>query len=161
MKKKLQKNLTRQIEKSFEKNINQFSLSFRPNVLTRDLEARVKVVELVINGQNKMCEEKNVVDISGSNNTDGQGKMLWNLRDVIDPCDRGLDLFCDPYSFVATPISRKPAYITVRKNVSSSLGPTCKKDISFVVYTWDKDGNPAPNVGFYWRCRVVSASLVL
>ena len=162
MKKNFTEKLRKQLEESLDSNFNQFTLSFKPNVLTRNLDASVKVVELILNGQIKRCEyNKQVIDISGSNATNNQGEMIWKLREVIDPCDDGLGLFCDPYSFVATPISNKPVFITVQRLGLSALGASCSKDVVFKIFSWDSKGNPAPGIGFYWRCRVVQESLVL
>jgi hypothetical protein len=59
-------------------------------------------------------------------------------------------------SFVATPMTDKSAYITV-KFVEVKNQP---KDVIFEVYSWDRQGEPAPFLPLYWRCRIPLAHII-
>jgi len=159
----LKKESSEQLEQILGPIFYPISLSFRPNVLTQD-EGMVEVVELVINGNNTRCEKQRIVDVSGSSRTDNNGVMTWDLGEVITPCrldnsgDR--EKFCDPFSFVATPISDKPVHVTVTRLGLPAFGASCYDNISLKIFTWDANGQPAPNVAFYWRCRVVYMGII-
>jgi len=87
------------------------------------------------------------IDLSGGSLTDPAGRMTWRLSNFV--CRANEVLVPDfPVSFVATPVSEKPGYITVK-----SL-PLEANDVSIDVYSWDSQGNPAPSMFFYWRCRI-------
>jgi hypothetical protein len=50
----------------------------------------------------------------------------------------------------------KSAYITV-KFVEVKNQP---KDVIFEVYSWDRQGEPAPFLPLYWRCRIPLAHII-
>jgi hypothetical protein len=89
------------------------------------------------------------IDLSGGSYTDSSGRMTWRLSNFVCAPEGGpaVDF---PVSFVATPLSDKPAYITVKY---VGLGPQ-PGDIAIDVFSWDAQGNPAPSTSFYWRCRL-------
>ena len=97
------------------------------------------------------CYPVDGIDLSGSSYTDSAGHMTWRLSNFICP-DFEPEPLIFPPSFVATPISDKPVYITVKFTPVSP--PT--KDMVFEVYSWRR-GEPAPLVPFYWRCRIPEA----
>lgn len=88
------------------------------------------------------------IDLSGGFVTDSAGRTTWRLSDyVCKQIQSQLDL---PVSFVATPLTDKPAYITVKFTALQS-NPS---NLIFEVYSWDHQGKPAPFTSFYWRCRI-------
>ncbi len=97
------------------------------------------------------------IDLSGGSVTGSAGRTTWRLSNFV--CrESGLDegLAVDfPVSFVATPLSDKPAYITVK-----FLGVVTPKDLDIEVYSWDSQGNPAPFTYFYWRCRIPLSTVI-
>jgi hypothetical protein len=125
----------------------------RTSVRTSNTEAYIQELEPVIDGVRTRCLDANVIDLSGRASTDEGGKRTWKLRDYIVPCDRGFDEFDRPMSFVATPHSNSPIYLTTRP-AEGFLTPSPPDDVVVEVFTWDAGGNPAPNVTFSWRCRV-------
>jgi hypothetical protein len=86
------------------------------------------------------------IDLSGGSLTDPAGRMTWRLSNFVCPPEALVPDF--PVSFVATPLSDKPGYITV-KNVALEAN-----DVTIDVYSWDSHGNPAASMFFYWRCRI-------
>lgn len=52
-----------------------------------------------------------------------------------------------PVNFVATPDADIPVYITVELDVYE-----LPHNLYCQVYSWDKNGEPAPFIHFYWRC---------
>jgi hypothetical protein len=86
------------------------------------------------------------MDLSGMSTTDSVGRMMWRLskflcsREKIPPIDF-------PDNFVTTPFAGDPVYMTVVPHIE--LLP----DLVYEVYSWDKNGEPAPSIHFYWRCR--------
>ena len=100
-----------------------------------------------------MCYHNfNSIDLSGGSITDATGRTTWRLLNTVclEDVPQGGFLIDYPISFVATPISDKPGYITV-KQVLPSPQPN---DVFIEVYSWDKAGEPAPSMPFYWRCRI-------
>jgi len=59
--------------------------------------------------------------LSGGSITDAAGRMTWRLLNTVCPEDvpQGGFLIDYPISFVATPISDKPGYITVKQILPS------------------------------------------
>jgi hypothetical protein len=76
--------------------------------------------------------------------------MTWRLSNFV--CEALVPDF--PVSFVATPVSEKPGYITV-KSIKLEVN-----DISIDINSWDSQGNPAPSIFFYWRCRIPLTFLI-
>lgn len=90
------------------------------------------------------------VDLSGSSQTDAYGKKTWRLSENM--CFPSVEIayrLADPLSFVATPVTDRPTYLTVSPKFQTS-----PKDLVVVVYSWDKSGASSPNVAFCWRCRL-------
>jgi hypothetical protein len=104
---------------------------------------------VVIN--NPRCYRNNGIDLSGGSITDSAGRMTWRLLNFVCPENipqRGFPIDF-PISFVATPITDKPGYITVK-----FMPQPQPNDVTIEVYSWDKQGEPAPSMPFYWRCRI-------
>jgi hypothetical protein len=146
----------KELEKSAERVLGQpvedFFFIQRLSVRTSDTDAYVQEREPVIDGVKIRCVDADVIDVSGRSTTGADGTTSWKLRDFIVPCDRGFDEFDRPMSFVATPHSTNPIYLTIRHPGPFMAYPS--DDVVVDVFTWDKDGKPAPNVTFSWRCRV-------
>lgn len=102
-------------------------------------------------------EDKQVIDMSGSSRTDLNGRTTWRFTNYIHAKTSIYEFYNldRPVSFVATPIADKPTYLTtVIKFEESQKHPGRITELVVEVYSWDKQGNPSPYVGFSWRCRV-------
>ncbi len=112
----------------------------------------------VIIAQKGFCVPNNqCVDLSGGSSTSTNGRKTWRLSDVM--CLPQYQSWYDiggPISFVATPMGDKPIFLTTTINIQPS-----PKDLVVEVYTWDKQGNPAPCVPFCWRCRFAYPNIIL
>ncbi len=108
--------------------------------------------------QKPFCEHNfQSVDLSGSSSTDANGKKTWRLSDhMCLPEYESWYALAGPVSFVATPVTDKPTYITNTVKIQSS-----PKDLIVEVYSWDKQGNPSPNMVFCWRCRLLYPTVIL
>ena len=93
-----------------------------------------------------------LLDVSGVCSTDSNGKSVFRLTTFvgveIDPAE--------PINIVATPRGSAPVFLTAEHAIVTVTVGGISKDIEITVYAWDSNGNPAPNVGFDWRCRFVS-----
>ena len=87
------------------------------------------------------------VDAAGQLRTGDDGTITWRLTDVM--CPEGTPIVEGPASFVATPITTSPIYLTTR-----IVFPNPPEDLIVQVFTWDSTGMAAPKVAFSWRCRV-------
>jgi hypothetical protein len=100
---------------------------------------------------NPRCFPNNGIDLSGGSVTDSSGRMTWMLSNFVCPenvPERGFAIDF-PVSFVATPQSDKPCYMTAKFIV-----PLVPNDVIFEVYSWNSKGESAPSTPFYWRCRI-------
>lgn len=102
---------------------------------------------LPINGPIRRCIQDFAIDIAGRSRTDAQGRMSWKLSDYI--CRATVPTVEEPASFVATPVTDTPAYLTTRIAI-----PSPPSDLLVDVFSWQPGGGPAGNVFFSWRCRV-------
>ncbi len=93
------------------------------------------------------CDPTEAIDIAGQSRTGDNGKMTWRLTDFI--CPGGQPIVEPPASFVATPISQSPVYLTTTIEF-----PDPPRDLVVEVFTWDPGGSSAPRIPFSWRCRV-------
>ena len=98
-------------------------------------------------GGRRECSKFDAIDIAGPSRTGDDGKMTWRLTDFI--CPGGQPIIEPPASFVATPISQSPVYLTTTIDF---LDPP--RDLVVEVFTWGSDGSSAPRIPFSWRCRV-------
>lgn len=97
------------------------------------------------------CFRNNGIDLSGGSVTDTAGRMTWILSNFVcseNIPQRGFPIDF-PVSFVATPQSDKPCYMTVKFIV-----PFVPNDVVIEVFSWNSKGEPAPSTPFYWRCRI-------
>jgi hypothetical protein len=95
------------------------------------------------------CYKMAAIDLSGLSKTDSTGKMTWKLSDILCVGET-INPIEFPISFVATPQIEKPAYMTVLFRKSHATAPYLILDI----LGWDYQGNPFPDLPFYWYCRV-------
>ncbi len=117
------------------------SLSFRTDVVTDDFgggSGDLGTTE---------CLEHEAIDVAGQSRTGDDGSMTWRLTDVI--CAAPGRTIRAPASFVATPITTGPIYLTTKIVI-----PDPPDDLVVSVFTWDSSGTPAPQIAFSWRCRV-------
>jgi hypothetical protein len=154
------KNLQKAAERVLGQSVEDFFFTQRPSVRTSDFDAYVQEREPVIDGVRITCLDAKVIDISGRAATGADGRTEWKLRDFIVPCDGDFDEFDRPMSFVATPHSSTPVYLTIT-HADSIFHPFPSNDVVVEVFTWDKDGNPAPNITFSWRCRVPYRKIII
>ena len=89
------------------------------------------------------------IDATGQLRTGDDGTITWRLADVICPGPGDVQIVEGPASFVATPITTAPIFLTTR-----IVFPDPPEDLIVHVFTWDSNGTPAPKVAFSWRCRV-------
>jgi hypothetical protein len=121
------------------------------NIINSDGSNPITIVETGIAIHSEKCYDENGIDLSGSLITDSLGRMTWRLSNFLCK-ERGVlgsATLDSPVSFVATPQTDKPAYITAKGAIQT--GPP---DLIIEVYSWDRLGEPAPDLPFYWRCRV-------
>ena len=98
-------------------------------------------------GGRRECSQFGAIDIAGPSQTGDDGKMTWRLTDFI--CPGGEPIVEPPASFVATPISQSPVFLTTTIEF-----PDPPSDLIVTVFTWDSAGSSAPRIPFSWRCRV-------
>jgi len=93
------------------------------------------------------CFDDNAIDLAGQGTTDPSGRRTWRLTEFI--CAIGDYIIVQgPVSFVATPISKTPVYLTTTISI-----PEPPHDLLVEVYSWEPAGHPAPAISFSWRCR--------
>lgn len=148
------KELQKVAERVLGQPVDDFFFKQRPSVFTLEGDANIPEREPVIDGVRISCVRNNrVIDVSGRASTGADGRTRWKLRDFIVPCDGRISSFEKPMSFVATPHSSSPVYLTI-KPLDGFFVPSPSDDVVVDVFTWDKDGNPALKVVFSWRFRV-------
>jgi hypothetical protein len=98
------------------------------------------------------CTDGNIFDTSGFLGTGPDGKLVFRLLDVI--CGRRSFGFLEPVHLLATPQGASPVYITMAHRLIPNDTNSFFSDVEITALTWKPNGTPAPNVNFYWRCRV-------
>ena len=103
---------------------------------------------------NTKCIQDQAIDIAGQSQTGDDGTMTWRLTDFI--CrSANTTLVEPPASFVATPISQSPVYLTTTIEFPEPAAEDeSSRDLIVEVFTWDPGGSSAPRIPFSWRCRV-------
>lgn len=100
--------------------------------------------------KSKSCEKTDLLDVGGNATTGRDGKAHFKLSDFF--CPKSLEFkiaFQVPVNFIATPYSKEvPVYLTVTKKAIAD------NDMEIIVNSWDKNGAPAANIHFNWRCFV-------
>lgn len=101
----------------------------------------------------KSCSEATLLDVSGALSTGANGQLVFPISEVV--CFTDAYVLSEPINVVVTPRSASPSFAT-----QTHALVTNNTDVQITVYTWDANGNPAPNVSFDWRCRVVSEPII-
>ncbi|MGC1483548.1 MAG: hypothetical protein WA789_07140 [Candidatus Acidiferrum sp.] len=101
----------------------------------------------------KSCSDATLLDVSGVNSTADNGQLVFQISEVV--CFMDAHALSEPINVVVTPRSSSPSFATQTHALINS-----NTDVQITVYTWDANGNPAPNVAFDWRCRVVSEPII-
>jgi hypothetical protein len=132
------------VTRNFPFRVRTSAYNFEP-----DGSLMLKDDSIVIN--DNRCFRNNGIDLSGGSVTDSAGRMVWILSNFVCPENVPQRRFpIDfPISFVATPQSEKPCYITVKYIV-----PFIPNDVIIEVYSWNAKGESEPSTPFYWRCRI-------
>lgn len=133
------------------------SLLRRFSIYTREDPVTVQEREGVINGVRITCLDDRAIDVAGRSGTDGDGRMTWRIGDFI--CRSSAQRFREPICFLATPHSKTLVHVTT--HVSQPFLPQVPNDVVVEVFSWDPNGDPAPNVPFSWRCRVLTFDEVI
>jgi hypothetical protein len=101
----------------------------------------------------KSCSGANLLDVSGVNETADNGQLVFPISAVV--CFTDAYALNEPINVLVTPRSSSPCFATQTHALINS-----NTDVQITVYTWDANGNPAPNVAFDWRCRVVYEPII-
>jgi hypothetical protein len=106
------------------------------------------------------CADSELLDTSALSETGTDGKLVFRLRTYL--CDRlSLNSFEEPVNLVATPQGPKPHYVTLLHHlIKDNPASSQFTDVEITAFTWNPDGSAAPNVWFFWRCRVVAYDFV-
>lgn len=113
---------------------------------------------IIVLGQS--CVSSSLLDGNASSTTGGNGNVTFLLSSAIClPLVRSL---AAPINLQATVRSASPSFLTMTYSlVPDPNSPNSYNDVQITVYTWDATGNPAPNVTFDWRIRLVSNQIIL
>ena len=118
----------------------------RVGIDTVQLEGSLTARDIGTTGAStKVCSSVRVRDVSGTTRTGSDGTATFPLSDF--HCGEIVS-YIHPVQFVATPQSRSPVYLTAVQTLTGN-----RQDVTIMVYAWDMNGTPAPNVSFDWRCR--------
>lgn len=97
----------------------------------------------------KSCDRRVCfADVTGQSRTGGDGTVRILLSDFYCPSPVE-SKFAFPPSFVATPLSRSPRYLTASISYVDS-----RVDLQVTVGAWDQAGQAAPDTSFHRRCLV-------
>jgi hypothetical protein len=109
---------------------------------------------------NQSCNPSALLDASGATFTGSNGSVTFLLSNFVClPLVRSL---AEPVNVQATVRSTSPFFLTMTHTlVTDPTNPSNKNDVQITVNTWDATGNPAANVSFDWRCRLVSNQIFL
>jgi hypothetical protein len=104
------------------------------------------------------CEPAKLLDASGASLTGSDGKRVFRLSQFV--CLPQHRLLSEPVNVLATPRSKEPFFVTT---LHSLVDPNdiLRSDVEIIVFGWDRNGDPAPDLSFHWRCRVHSAIVIL
>jgi hypothetical protein len=106
-----------------------------------------------------ICTDSRLLDSSGLSATGTDGKLVFRLRNFL--CSRdGIAQFDEPVNVVATPQGPNPHYVTIAHQLIKDPTLPFFTDVEITASTWNPNGTPAPNIPFYWRCRVVADTII-
>jgi hypothetical protein len=107
-----------------------------------------------------ICTDSRLLDSSGLSATGTDGKLAFRLRSFL--CGRdGIAQFSEPVNIVATPQGPKPHFVTIAHQLIKDPILSAFTDLEITASTWSPNGTPAPNIWFYWRCRVPADTIIL
>jgi hypothetical protein len=105
------------------------------------------------------CTDCRLLDTSGSTETGTDGKDVFLLSNFL--CNRlgGISSFAEPVNLLATPRGASPTYVTMTHELIKDPAQSAFTDVRITAFSWNSDGTSAPNVRFYWRCRVATITI--
>jgi hypothetical protein len=105
------------------------------------------------------CTDAALLDTSGVSETGDDGTLVFRLRNYL--CGRdSIASFVEPVNLVATPQSTSPCYVTMTHELITTPPATWFTDVEITASSWSPNGKAAPNVRFYWRCRVPAYPII-
>ena len=110
----------------------------------------------------KSCAQANTLpasflDVSSSASTDATGRRTFLLTDFICSTPNS---FAAPVTLLVTPNTETPCYATMTHTLVPDPNAPGFNDLQFTVFTWSVNGQPAPNISFDWRCRLLSFQII-
>jgi hypothetical protein len=99
-----------------------------------------------------------LLDASGRSFTGTDGKSVFLLSSFI--CS-DLNSFSEPVFLLGTPHVANACYVTLTHAIVPDPNHPGYNDVQITAYSWGPNGKAAPNISFDWRCRVVSAPIIL
>jgi hypothetical protein len=115
-----------------------------------DIQSEITSREIGTTGDStKRCRGNSAVNVSGGASTGSNGIVEFLLSDFI--CNEDEFSFTAPINVVATPRGRIPVFLTLTHSFITD-GQNVARDIKIKVFSWNANGNPAPNIGFDWQC---------
>jgi len=103
------------------------------------------------------CNESALLDVGGHSSTGADGTATVLVSNFV--CNFTTYNYSEPINVVATPRTASPVFLTLTHTLVTQTGQF--NDIQINVFTWDTNGNPAPNVSFDWRCRAAVAAKII
>ena len=109
--------------------------------------------------EGKFCNSPvRLLDATGRTATGADGKRVFLLSDFI--CS-DTNSFAEPVFLLATPKTATACYVTLMHELVRNPDSPIFNDLQITAFTWKPNGEPAPNIPFDWRCRVVSNIIIL
>jgi hypothetical protein len=106
-----------------------------------------------------ICTDAKLLDTSGHSVTGSNGQIVFRLRNFL--CNRdGIAQFNEPVNLLATPQGTSPSFMTMNHRLIKDPALPYNTDLEITASAWHPNGNAAPNVGFYWRCRVAADEII-
>lgn len=99
-----------------------------------------------------ICNDSTLLDVGGLSSTGADGTATVLVSNFV--CNFHAYTYSEPINVVATPRTASPVFLTL----THTLTPA--NDIQINVFTWDANGNPAPDVSFDWRCRAAASVII-
>lgn len=105
----------------------------------------------------EFCSNAELLDVAGYGRTGQTGEVELSLnefhcRDVPAAAGRNTLGYRHPVNVIATPRSSSPVLLSATARIGP--GDNRPEDVFITISAWDLGGDPAPNIRFYWRCRV-------
>jgi hypothetical protein len=102
----------------------------------------------------KQCNSATLLDVSGFSSTTAAGNRVFLLSDFV--CLPPVRSFAEQINVIATASSATPIFVTTTHALINNA-----TDVQITIFAWDANGVAAPNVGFNWRCRLVSNQIIV